>query len=54
MPRKITLEFTCELDQCEYTGKSANQCITQDEDGDAWVCPNLTATVADAKPQTET
>lgn len=40
--REIQLKFYCQLKRCRYN-VSEGQCITLDGEGQAWVCPELTA-----------
>lgn len=50
MPRKINLEFTCDLDHCIYGDR---KCLTRETIGDdTHVCPYLTAYIPRAKPKT--
>lgn len=49
MPRKINLEFTCELDHCIYGDR---KCLTTEAIGEGThVCAYLTACIPRAKPK---
>lgn len=48
-PRKIQLEFTCDLGHCKYGDR---KCISSDtETEETYVCPNLNATVPRIQPE---